>query len=561
LESFEKTQQMMTISWSFEWTYALIIFVILLGFTWIDIKNYVKEQRWFRLVCYALLGVGLYALIVKPSILTKAPEAIVLINNSAEDISDSLLTNATHQFSNVASWLSSSGNLSTSKVILVGEGLSAKEAEVLDVPIEFYPSNIPDGIISIKNEPAFAGIPFNLDFDLWIEGPINLALIAPGMDTVRISVEQMKSDVSVRLAIPVEGNHLIHLVGTREGKEIFSNNYPLFVKQQPRVNVLVYSGYPSFELRYLSDYLRELGYQVNIRQSISKELENITEINVENGTVSLIKQIEKAQLILLDPESARNLSRYQWNMIRTQLEDGDTGILWLGSGDELRKYVPSVKTKEYQNKIEISASSTRVQLDARKNRIVGSELRVGHIVELGMGKLGQSIALNSYRLILQGQKQAYQAAWAEILDEIMGQVEEEFEISLSPYASVDWRTSGTISSEHPITIEIESVRIPTAQDMLRPNRFDFDYWPLSVGWQPILINGDTLRRQTYHADHHDWKTRTLFQSKQRTEMLEKINVGAGQHQNNIEEEINSWYIYLYVLIILGGLWLEQRIHS
>jgi hypothetical protein len=190
----------------------------------------------------------------------------------------------------------------------------------------------------------------------------------------------------------------------------------------------------------------------------------------------------------------------------------------------------------------------------------GSTIYAGH-VSLGFGKVGFQSIEETYRLSLEGEKEAYAACWTSLLkntsrkNETGSQLQLKNEFPIYPNEALH---INVIQEEAP-QLTSGGIVIPVQEDVYLDNVWSAEVWADSIGWQKIENLSDSTSLNYYVSDPTEWKTLRI--QKQKRELLKRVvnQETQSQHQETELKEVSSWLFFLTFLLSAAFLWLVPKL--
>src|ERR1041385_2156663 len=242
---------------------SIIVALIVLGvLVFFEVR---RKQRFllFRIVAQALIVTSVFLLTLRPSTqITNHQSRILLTSDHEQKLPDSL---SSFERIKVSSYNELS-KLNGIKVI-AGNGLPSWALDILPSKnYSFIPSSQPTGITAIETDEHVYAHRWNTIRGTWHGDGSLIKLRGPGgiEDSVKTSANGESFTLSFFAKAPGRFNY--ELI-TPKGSETL----PLVIEPERVFNVIVVNNYPTFELRYLKNFLtseeRRVGKECRSRWS------------------------------------------------------------------------------------------------------------------------------------------------------------------------------------------------------------------------------------------------------------------------------------------------------
>ncbi len=149
--------------------------------------------------------------------------------------------------------------------IITGNGLPNWALDLLPSKnYNFIPSPAPKGITAIETDEHLYAHRWNTIRGTYNGGESLIKLRGPG--GFEDSVTTSKGAFSLSFFAKSSGRFLYDLI-TPEGTETL----PLIIEPERQLNIILISNYPTFELRYLKNFLAAKGHRLSVRNQVSKD--------------------------------------------------------------------------------------------------------------------------------------------------------------------------------------------------------------------------------------------------------------------------------------------------
>jgi len=571
-------------AWS--WPIILGMVVLLLVFVWKEWHQF-SSTRFYLKVGVVFLGICSLAMIaLKPALLNsdRSGNLILLTKDYRPFSLDSLIKQDKKikilKYNEDASIISDLEIADT--IFVLGNGIKTYDRRQLEgKSIKYIKGEIPEGIIKFKyqlenavgDSAVFTGLYSKPDKEnkLLLEGPGGEVL-----DSIILSDASEKS-FQLSTNLKSAGNYIYNLIEKDSiGTILSSDPIPIKVKERDKLKIMVVNGFPTFETKYLKNFLAEMGHEVIVRSQVTKgkfkyEAFNIKQDPIRNLSIQILESLD---LLLIDYNSLKTLSSSErHNLEKSVSENGlgvfiqpEAGLFRSNSGFLSFDFTPenSVEASLAEN-IELSKYPFSFKEDfiIQPIQTTGKQILSAN-KRVGQGKVGTSVLQNTYGLLLEGHSLAYQQLWtkhinslskraipkAEWLSDLkMGVPDEPFQFQVRTLESA------------PIVRNDDGAIIPLRRAIDIPSLWTGITYPKSIGWQQLSLQQDSTNVfDIYVTESEKWNALKFYQRIQGN--LRNVESGSS-NQSNYKKAIpiNLLYFYLLFLLCMGYLWLEPKLRS
>ena len=568
------------------WIPALIAALTLFAF--FVVKEWPRRSGSFVL----RIGIGLVAVLallaiaLKPAnlIAVEGKQGVLLTSGYQETQLDSLRkTNPDLKELVYQDYIDRNELDSISQLFILGSGIKPYDFWQLEGrTVNLLQTEIPDGIDQLKYSKTISeGEDLNLTARYIKPKPGNqIVLQAPGnLGLVSIQFTSKADTVfSLQATVKAPGD-FVYTLAEKDSLGTLVNKQPLPIHISPekQLQVVMLSAFPSFEFKYLKNYLEELNHQVVVRSQLTQGRFKYEYFNQERKpfnalTTSGLKDLD---LVILDAGAWQSLSRNEQNSIKDAVTQEGLGVFVMPSEELFNGSQPLIDfkfTRTAQTAVELQdgtvVSTFGYYLNPATN--INATLKSGNQVLagqrfLGFGSVSTTVLSNTYALQLKGNQERYKSLWSAILKSVLkpesGDVfwEERDQISTpnEPY-TIKFRTA---NSEFSLT-DADGNTIPAAQHPDIPELWSATFYPEKTGWFTLSFSaGDTLSEHAYYVfAEEDWQTiKASARVKANRDFFS--NADADVNEVLVKRPINSLYFFVMFVLAMGYLWLESKLRS
>lgn len=462
---------------------------------------------------------------------------------------------------------------------ILGDGLPLSQLDALtNTNIHYLPSAETMGIqtLQVPNQLTVNETNF-IQGTLHSTIPARLRLMGPGGVEDSLTITEEKSSFSLAFK-PLSSGKFLYSLEWSTGSQSFQEKLPLEVLPAKKLNTLFLQAAPGIEVRMLKSYLVENGHGISARYQLSKEKYRYEYVNSTTTITTLTADLlKKFDLVILETATLSSLSQREQRSLEQAVKEGLGLLILLNSipdkQDVLHRFMSVRKRtteedtlslalidqKKYKLKIGPVLAGEQPYLVSHLQK--GSAVYAGH-VSLGFGKVGFQILEETYRLSLEGEKEAYAACWTSLLKGTSRKTETSSQLQLKNDFPVYPNDALHFSILHETAPRLTAggIAIPLQEDVNIDNVWSGKNWTDSIGWQHVENSIDSTSLNYYVSGPEEWKTLRI--QKQKQELLNRIatteTVSPNQQQAE-RKEVKSWIFFLTFLLSTAFLWLAPKL--
>ncbi len=488
---------------------------------------------------------------------------------------------------------------SVAPLFVLGDGIRPFDFWQFDsVPALYLGSDTPKGIVVLKYNREIT-----IGEELLVSGRFNApanghhlvltALGDTGLDSVAfdsvvsdpvVMRTSQQTDFSLSTEMKVEGSYIYSLIEKDStGNTILSESLPVTVSPKTSLKILLVNSFPTFESKYLKNYLAEMSHELTVRSRLTKGKYKFEYFNTGNTPVYTFsrKQLEDFDVLIIDSDSYVNLSEKSKNALIEAMEKDGLGVFIQPNhrffyapkrtlkfdfvNDEstetsLQKW-PKLKADKYPFHFKPALGLEKIHGDEEKihddNKAILTAYR-----RTEKGRVGTSTIQNTYKWILGGHSTAYQEFWSGII----GQLSKSEEVSTTwseknelafrdmPY-TFDLRTT----FDRPEIVGPHGNEIPIEQHPDIPELWTGTVYPQKAGWNELWIRNDsTSTHRFFVMDSSSYQALTRYQIQLANK---RVFDGASSitQKRSVPKQISSIWFFFVFLTAMGWLWLGPKI--
>jgi hypothetical protein len=571
------------------WWFPIVWVTVTAFLCW---KEFRRENgyRAIRIIAVLLVMGAIAGLFLRPSYRTARSNATVLLTDGYTTAqADSLLESNkdirfyhlgdAHAYKN-STHLNSVNDLSplADKInIVAGHGLPEHGWDQLkEAAPTFIPGAAPGGVTTLS-------IPY-----LWqnrratIHGsftttdvPATISLQSPGGGEDSVTFTKAGTYPFDLSFTPRQAGRFIYQLAIRNTVQVEREDIPLVIREASPAKILFLQQQPSFETRYLKDYLSRHNHQVVLRYQLSKNIFRYEYAHHPAVTINSLSEkiANDFDLIILDEDMLASLPVSEVKVIDRAAERG-LGVLILiasGTGKHTSHFFPwnfspakadTTKLLLDSKKITVSMATVTAPASTQLNPILKNKSGVltGYRT-IGLGKVGYQLLQDTYPLVLQGDSIAYSHIWSPSIEILLRSIRREQTVHIKnnfPFYPHTPLAVDIITTQNNPALSADSIVLPLAEDAIVDNLWHTTMWTATPGWHQF-ITGDSVKHNYYVSAPGAWKS---------LQAIHVRNASMLHRQSRTADDTTRSFTYrfvpplLFYLLMLAGLlvlWLTPKL--
>ncbi len=481
---------------------------------------------------------------------------------------------------------------SVSHLVLAGEGLPLRQLEGLEsLAVTFLSGPRPIGLVDWWHDRQVrAGQPIHFSGSYRAAGGSQgtLLLSGPLGETELVTYDSGGLyPFAHREPARQEGRWLYEL---REldsaGQLVRQELVPVQVLPSSKPAILMLETAPSFEGQYLKRWLVDQGFPVMRRSAISRD-RYLTEVfNREGVELDPLRRqaLASFDLALVSASALASLSPEERAALRQAVQEG------MGLVIGLQESLPEMAVSERafflpfrlqgrmatfqlpKAPIDLSRAPFAIRPQAGLENLIRS--REGDCLvafrATGLGRIGLVLPTDTYRLLLEGQADAYAGFWTETLEAAARRIPEDPSWGLAmPWpprrdhrVGIQLETSQARPSGTLIDPGKDSIQIPFRQDPLLTHRWHTAFWPLRTGWHALQTsNASEGVSWLFVAADTSWaslRTATRVRETEAWVARQQQLKDPGKEGPMVPQPYPQAWMFALFVVASAALWLEER---
>lgn len=587
--------------------------LLVVGLSLVAVRRANRTRRTWRLAAGLVAVAGLWLLAYPPSNLLRSStsEVLLLTDGYSADTLRHLLRELGPgtRYWRYAAPTSSPDTLTLSnlaalrqrmpglrRVHVLGQGLPSADLPGLG-PVEVVAHvSAPKACFRMANWARSTEVGHSWTVEGYLEnpagkGPVWVRLRAAG--AVRDSVQLPTGHGSFRLAFaPKAANRTVYQLEAgaagRGGLRVPSEPLPLEVVPARPLRVLLLAGTPSFEFRFLKEYLGRKGHSVAVRIGLSRGLTQTEFLNQPAAEVGRLTPtlLSRTDIVLTDAASLAALSGAETTALQGALRNGQSGLVMLAEptaalprslparSDFRIEPQPTVAAQDPQKLQWPSASTTALAIVPATFRsspalrtLVTTQRRqpVAAARRIGLGQVVVTTIAETFPWVLQGQTVAYAAYWSHLLSAAAPpQAAGASIMPQAPWPRPDAPVAiqTTNLPDGPITIRAvggNNTTVALRQDARVAEWAQGTYWPSTDGWHQASQGKTTSWFYVFSKQHWQGPETQLRQQAAAAWMAQPRPASGTRIMAATSQPWSRWWGFGLFLLGAGLLWLEEKL--
>lgn len=395
-----------------------------------------------------------------------------------------------------------------------------------------------------------------------------------GLDSIQASATE-NLNFNLQAKPKVAGLFVYELVEKDSLNRIISA-YPLPVNVRPKstLHILIINTFPTFETKYLKNFLAENGHELLVRSQLTKNKFKFESFNRKQESIYgfTSSNLTDFDLVIIDAGSYLGLSSASKQALEKQMVDRGLGVFIQpdasvvnnerGFGFRFKRNTTSETSLSPWPNVKVPVLPASFELGALVQPILSSQQHTwSAYVQKGTGRLSTSMLNDTYQLILDGNESAYQYIWSTTLSSVsqknvplvhweaqnyMGYLGEPFDFTL--------RTS----IPNPEIVDSLNNQVALQQNLQLPDQWEGTLYPSETGWNDLRIRQDsTMTMHYYVGDDTDWQPVKDFSTKRENVRAFNKNRVVPSTVSTLKP-ISRWWFFLIFVMTIGYLWVAPK---
>ena len=366
------------------------------------------------------------------------------------------------------------------------------------------------------------------------------------------------------------------------GEILGSNPLPMVIEANRFFDVLLVNDFPTFENKYLKNFLSESGHGVVTRTGLTRGRFKYEYFNLNSRPRVQFSQdaLRNFDLLIIDLASLRKLSAAGRGALEQAIREDGLGVFILPEPALYTARLPITGFPfERSRKRESAIDGIATTNVAHYGYSFGSKFSMepihssnGEVLSayqrLGAGKLGTSVLENSYQMVLDGKQGVYRRLWTDIVESLgKEEVSETMWSSNGLWAHVDEPFVFEVRSRkfeaQSSKLEVRSgdgVGISLKQDYDVPTLWTGTVYPKNMGWKRQEVVGDSSSVFHYFVvDSAAWPSVMAYSTQQQNLRHFDSSDTIETQRSSTPVPVNLLWFFVPFVLSMGYLWLEGKV--
>jgi len=363
-----------------------------------------------------------------------------------------------------------------------------------------------------------------------------------------------------------------------KGMLISREPIPVEIEQRHPLNILMLNRFPTFEGKYLKNFLAQRGHSLLVRSQMTRGKYKFEYLNREAFPIHGLNQENLAgfDLIVMDAGSYLGLGSSSRAQVENALKENGSGLLVLPDSQLFNNPPGSfpigfVRDPKTTIPLEGNPRDLEKYPFAFGQRfpvqpIAMDGIPVASYMPMVKGKIATTLIKDSYGLLLSGEMELYSKLWTTIVEAAVGPREVEVQWQgNTPVPRVDapFEFQLRVRGPKPQVMTAEGAQVPLLQDFHIPGLWRGTQYPKKVGWNRMEVQGDSLTAFNYYVFGEDQRKAMgrmgLLNSngtKYGKDFVVPENPGPGKRR-----PLSPYWFFVPFLLCMGWLWVEPKLRG
>ncbi len=468
----------------------------------------------------------------------------------------------------------------SSEIHIFGHGLNQVDLTRLRGHLlVFHQSEPPKGVVELESKPTVV-----IGERLLVKGLVrgNFECLIFKANGIAIdSLRNLKEETRFEFSFTPKQLGKLALSLVLDGKE---EKWGAMVLPFKPLSILVLQSKPTFEIKYLKNFLAEKGYRFAMRVMVGKARYREEFWNMPSQSLAPLsrKVLSRFDVVMIDGETLARLTLSERVALERAVTQEGLGV-FITELDSLLQQQPSLKfflpfrlrlhqareqtvSGKHFKSPPISLEGFTIGLDFGTQSLLedsdGQSVAAFH--QKGFGRIAISLVQNAYQWKLAGKSDVYAAYWAYLFSAIAKRASETT-ISVPTisivHEPIEFRIQTALDSPRVVIQEgSQETFVPLRQETLNPTAWRGRYWAKESGWIAFKVNGEE-QLWAYVSDETAFEA--LRQERCRKETLKIVQQNVAQDADKTKKvELDATpmlWCALCLMLTLGGLWIERKL--
>lgn len=363
-----------------------------------------------------------------------------------------------------------------------------------------------------------------------------------------------------------------------QGKLVLREPIPVEIGQRHPLDILMLNRFPTFEGKYLKNFLAQRGHSLLVRSQMSRDKYRFEYLNRPAAPIRGLdrEQLEGFDLIVMDAGTYLGLGPSTKANVEHALKEHGTGLLVLPDSQLfngtpgnfplgfVRDPQTTIPLEDSPRDLEKYPFSFRQQFPMQPITMDGIPL--ASYTPMERGRIATTLIKDSYGLLLSGETELYSKLWTTVVEAAVGPRELGVQwqgITTLPRVDAPFEFQLRANDLNPQVMTAEGAQIPLLQDFHLPVLWRGTQYPKKVGWNRMEIQGDSLSTFNYFVFSED--------QRKAVGQMELLRSNGNKYGKNFVEPENPrhgkrvplspYWFFVPFLLCMGWLWLQPKLRA
>jgi hypothetical protein len=467
---------------------------------------------------------------------------------------------------------------SIDRLLIVGHGVRDYDLwQFKQSSVSFIPEAVFEGIVQLKyNQKAVLGDDLSVQGTfknptpqsrLVLQGPGGRALdslVFPNNDDHRFSLKtNLKASGKFLFSLQTKGS---------SGTVTKIEPLPVLVDAKTPLTILMVNEFPSFETKYLKNFLSEEGHRVIVKTKLTKQRYKYEYFNTERQPMYSLnsENLVALDLIVFDDASLNTISNSERAVLTEAIYQNGLGVFVQQTGNrfQAKTKLGAFETQpDTENTLKV-AVGTEPLLEKYPVRFPATGLtemaigNYGYSKRLGQGQIGTTSLKNTYELLLDGKQAEYKEIWTSLINGLRKEARNTGAFRAgSNWAFVDEPYDFLFFAleENPVVTLGNQYRVPLLKNTVVQDEWKGRVYPKEKGWHELASELDSEAPQNFYVmEAGNWNSLTAQNTQKRNKRFFDSTV-TDQKEKFLPQSIPDLWFFMGFLLSMGFLWLLPKI--
>lgn len=398
-----------------------------------------------------------------------------------------------------------------------------------------------------------------------------------GLDSIQFS-SNTSLEFGLSTTPTVRGRYVYRLVEKDSLATVVSvNPLPVEVRDKVSLRVLIVNTFPTFETKYLKNFLADKGHEVLVRSQLTKDTYKFENFNRKQATIYgfTAQNLSAFDVVMIDNGSYNALSRASRRALNRQVAQGGLGVFILPDASVVndgkrfgfrfkRNTLKETSLTAWPN-VKIPTLLATISTGALMQSVISSEGNVWTAyTQQGAGRWTSSTLTDTYQLVLDGNEAAYEYLWTTTLRAVSQKklpvVHWEFQEALGE-KDAPFRFKLRTKFPNPKVTDREAIKLPLRQGVSLPDQWEGIVYPQQTGWSQLHIEQDSTATTSYYiAQDEEWpslKATHVVSQNRRTFTSDEVSTEV----RDFKQPVRRLWFFIAFILAIGYLWVTPRVNG